>query len=99
MDKQTRKKLIPSKMTAAWKEATWTFVLSRLIILLISYIGVANFQVYNVGLPYITTANCSSNITCFLQSWWRWDAVWYVEIAHYGYQHYSRTTAFFPLFP
>ena len=50
-------------------------------------------------MPYITETNCSQDIKCFLQSWWRWDAVWYVEIAHYGYQHYPRNTAFFPLFP
>jgi hypothetical protein len=34
-----------------------------------------------------------------LQSWWRWDAVHYVEIAYNGYHYDKSNTAFFPLFP
>jgi len=29
----------------------------------------------------------------------RWDSVWYLEIAHFGYRHQLGRTAFFPLYP
>lgn len=89
-----------STQKSAWLEAARVFGLSHLMILLISYRSVILFPINNFYLrPYITITNCSKNIQCFLQSWWRWDAVHYIEIAYYGY-HYDRSnTAFFPLFP
>lgn len=88
------------KQKAAWLEATRVFGLSRLIILLISYRSVILFPINNFYLrPYIARENCSNDIKCFLQSWWRWDAVHYVEVAYYGYHYDKSNTAFFPLFP
>src|SRR2546423_916737 len=88
------------KQKAAWKEAAWVFGLSRLIILLISYRSVMLFPISKFNLrSYIVIKNCPSDIRCFLQSWWRWDAVHYVEVAYYGYHYDKSNTAFFPLFP
>jgi hypothetical protein len=88
------------KPKAAWLEVARVFGLSRLIILLISYRSVILFPINNFYLrPYITIEKCSDDIKCFLQSWWRWDAVHYVEIAYYGYHYDKSNTAFFPLFP
>ncbi len=89
------------KQKVAWKEALWAFSISRLLILLISLKSVVIFPINNNYLhAYIVTRNCSTDIRCFLQSWWRWDAVHYVDIAYYGYRHDTIwNTAFFPLFP
>jgi hypothetical protein len=89
-----------SKQKAAWKEAAWIFGLSRLIILLISYCAVLIFPIHtNYLRSYIVIGRCSTTITCFLQSWWRWDVVHYVEVAYYGYAYDVSNSAFFPLFP
>jgi hypothetical protein len=88
------------KQKTAWKEALWAFGLSRLFIILISYRSVVLFHPNNIHIPpYVVIGNCSTNIQCFLQSWWRWDTVHYVEIAYNGYQYDLSNTAFFPLFP
>jgi len=34
-----------------------------------------------------------------LLSWWRWDAIHYVEVAYIGYAHHMPLSVFFPLFP
>jgi len=86
---------------AAYQEATWIFCLSRLIILLFSYISVTFLHASYLGSPvnYITLKPCSDNLNCFLLSWWRWDAVHYVEVAYVGYPHHMPLSAFFPFFP
>jgi hypothetical protein len=85
----------------AWKEAAWIFGLSRLIILLISYRSVVLLPIYRINLrKYVITTGCNTrNITCFIESWWRWDAIRYVEVAFYGYTYNRENTVFFPLFP
>lgn len=35
----------------------------------------------------------------FLTPWHRWDAVWYMKIAEFGYSPTDHSLAFFPLFP
>ena len=89
------------EQTRGWAEAGWIFVLSRLMIILISYRAVVLLPIYKTNLRrYITTSSCSThNITCFVESWWRWDVVHYVEIAYYGYGYSTVNTVFFPLFP
>src|SRR6266436_2674107 len=90
------------KQKSAWKEAAWVFGLSRLMILLFSYLAVTSLPIYlpPYGGPimYIGPKNCIHNITCFWLSWWRWDAIHYVQVA---YGSYSQTLliVFFPLYP
>jgi hypothetical protein len=69
------------------------------MILLISYLSITfvprapqNNAIMLIG------PKCVNNITCFLLSWWRWDAVHYIQIAHDGYNLKPLTT-FFPFFP
>lgn len=78
----------------AFREATWVFGLSRVIILLISYFGIVMFPVAGQNSP----VNCSASFDPCLQAWYHWDAVAYVNIAHHGYT-YIPDTAFFPLWP
>jgi hypothetical protein len=89
------------KHKAAWKEAAWIFGLSRLMILLFSYLSVTFLPMHHLASPvnYIVLKQCSNNLNCFLLSWWRSDAVHYVEVAYVGYVHHMPLTAFFPLFP
>jgi hypothetical protein len=88
------------KQKLAWKEAIWIFGLSRLLIIMISYRSVILFPIDDAHIPsYVVLENCSTNIQCFLQSWWRWDTVHYVEVAYNGYHYDLSNTAFFPLFP
>jgi len=91
------------KQKTAWKEAAWIFGLSRLMILLLSYLAVTFLPIsslysYMYTGPKQCTDTIADNLTCFLVSWWRWDATHYVQIAYDGYSQAS-LTAFFPLFP
>lgn len=78
----------------AWKEAGWVFALSRLVILLISYISVAFFPQAGQVAPL----NCSATFGPCLGAWYHLDAVAYVNIAQHGYTHLP-DTAFFPFWP
>jgi len=80
----------------ALKEATWVFVLSRLTILLVSYICVVLLPQSGQILPL----NCTSHVPlnpCLL-AWHRYDAVAYANIADNGYS-YIPYVSFFPLWP
>ena len=78
----------------AWKEAAWIFGLSRLVILLVSSIGIVLLPQAGQTLPDACRASFDP---CFT-AWYRWDAVAYVNIAHHGYT-YLPDTAFFPFWP
>lgn len=78
----------------AWKEAAWIFGLSRLVILLVSYLGIMVFPQAGQALP----VNCFASFDPCLQAWYHWDAGAYVNIAHLGYTNMP-DTAFFPLLP
>jgi hypothetical protein len=88
------------KQKAAWKEAALIFGLSRLTLLLFWYICVTLVPMLTPP-KYIASKQCmhiTSNMSCFLLSWWHWDTLHYVEIAHDGYTMLSNTV-YFPLFP
>jgi hypothetical protein len=92
---------MPIEQRTAWKEVSWIFGLSRLTILVFSYLGITFLHVYNIKslVRYIVLKPCAGHFTCFLLSWWRWDVMHYVEIAYLGYAHHEPLSAFFPLFP
>src|SRR5260370_13936116 len=81
-------------LKSAWKEAAWVFGLSRLLILLITYIGIVMFPLNGRSSP----TNCSASLDPCLFVWYHWDAVAYVNIAHHGYT-YIPDTAFFAFWP
>src|SRR5713226_2540976 len=82
------------KQRTAWKEATRIFILSRLVIMLVSYIGTATIPVYG----HSAIHNCARNMQSCLLSWFHWDAVIYTKLASQGYS-LTRDTVFFPLWP
>jgi Mannosyltransferase (PIG-V) len=69
------------------------FVATRLLLVLVTYIGFILFPVP----PHVYPVS-PVNITGILTSWNRWDAANFTRIAQYGYQTIY-DTAFFPLFP
>jgi hypothetical protein len=80
----------------ALKEATRVFVLSRLTILLVSYICVVLLPQSGQILPLNCTSPNHLN-PCFLL-WYHWDAIAYVRVAYKGYS-FTPDVAFFPLWP
>ena len=86
---------IPMFRTAL-KEAAWVFVLSRFVILLVSYMSIVLLPQYGHTLP----ANCASLHhfnPCFF-AWYHWDAMAYVSVAYKGYA-FTPEVAFFPFWP
>ena len=78
----------------AWKEAAWIFLLSRFVIILVTYISISILPLSRQTSAHICTLNINS---CIL-SWFHWDAIAYVNITHHGYS-LTRDTVFFPLWP
>ena len=71
----------------------WLFVATRLLLVLVTYIGFILFPV-----PPHVYPSTPVDINALLTSWNRWDAANYTRIAQFGYQTIY-DTAFFPLFP
>src|SRR5438874_8033801 len=71
----------------------WLFIATRLLLVLVTYIGFILFPVP----PHVYPVS-PVNITALLTSWNHWDAANFRRIAQYGYQTIY-DTAFFPLFP
>ena len=78
---------------APTSDIIWLFVVTRLLLVLVTYITFILFPVH----PHVYP-NTPVDITALLTSWNRWDAANYTRIAQYGYQT-KHDTAFFPLFP
>jgi Gpi18-like mannosyltransferase len=71
----------------------WLFIATRLLLVLLTYIGYILFPV-----PPHVYPQTPVDIMGLLSSWNNWDAYNYLRIAQYGYQNIY-DTAFFPLFP
>jgi len=68
----------------AWLDAAWIFVLSRLVILFVTFIA-------DLRIPPLSLDN-------FWFSWMHWDVFSYIGIAQNGYS-FVDNTVFFPLWP
>jgi Gpi18-like mannosyltransferase len=68
----------------AWLDAAWVFVLSRLVILFVTFIA-------DLRIPPVGLAN-------FWFSWMHWDVLAYIGVAQNGYR-LVEDTVFFPLWP
>jgi hypothetical protein len=90
---------------AAFRDITLLFIVSRLLFLLVSYIGVSLLELRNYASYSVGFIKHTSPLKYLLQAWNRWDAVHYVNIAQFGYQmshdpnHKYDLFAFFPLYP
>ena len=68
----------------AWLDAAWIFVLSRLVILFVTFIA-------DLRIPPLSLNN-------FWFSWMHWDVFSYIGVAQNGYS-FVANTVFFPLWP
>lgn len=88
----------------AWKEASWIFFISRLILLVITCLSACQFiqQDARQGI-FIAPHECFPYLKRCLLSWDVWDVGVFVDIAHGGYAHRPPSkynlSAFFPLWP
>ena len=78
---------------APTSDIIWLFIATRLLLVMVTYIGFILFPVP----PHVYPVS-PVNITALLTSWNHWDAANFTRIAQYGYQTIY-DTAFFPLFP
>jgi hypothetical protein len=85
-------------LTVAWR-ALWT---SRLVISVSGVLAVLSFgraQGTQAFDPAGLTAPFGYFGSLLAAPFARWDSVWYLAIAHGGYDHEATRTAFFPLYP
>ncbi len=80
------------KPAPVW-DIVWLFVATRLLLVMVTYIGFILFPV-----PAHFYPNTPVHVTGLLTSWNHWDAANYTYIAKFGYTRVE-LTAFFPLFP
>jgi len=80
------------KNLIAFKEAGKVFLLSRVIILFLTYVSIYRFPFEGL------VARNSSHLADSLTSWYYWDAKAYIYVAQHGYSDVLYT-AFFPLWP
>jgi Dolichyl-phosphate-mannose-protein mannosyltransferase len=83
-----------STIRTAWKDAAWIFVLSRLVLLLLTFLGVSLLPTHQALNPI----NCFTNTHACVLTWMRYDVFSYIDIARRGYVN-AKAPAFFPLFP
>lgn len=98
--------MIGQKADRAWREATWVFMLSRLIMLAVGFFALNRVLSTRPGqalsyadlLPSEARLYTHPNdVMAYLLSWWRWDVAQYTRIASGGY--WPGGTVFFPLWP
>jgi Gpi18-like mannosyltransferase len=71
----------------------WLFITTRLLLILMTYVGYILFPV-----PAHIYPSTPVDFLGLISSWNQWDAYNYIHIAQFGYQNVN-DTAFFPLFP
>src|SRR5258708_19985301 len=80
----------------ALKESAWVFLISRITMLLVSYVAVVLIPQFSTGHPLACTHEIWNNPCTYF--WLRWYATAYVPIANQAYPSTS-VVAFFPLWP
>lgn len=88
-------------LKTALKEAGWVFLVSRVVILFVTYIAIALLPQFNSFRGHaVHFLACTQGIEpnpCYF-AWFHWDAIAYARIAHQGYAA-TADVAFFPLWP
>lgn len=86
----------------ALKEAAWVFGLSRLLIMILTIVGIFIIpqfvELYRHSLTIDSHYKYAPFSSTFFYSWLHWDVKPYLNISFYGYKH-TPDVAFFPLYP
>ncbi|WP_160145804.1 mannosyltransferase family protein [Dictyobacter aurantiacus] len=83
-----------ASVKAALKEAGWTFVISRIVIMMLSFLVVSIIP----SRGSLSAANCFTSPRSCVFGWLHFDVLSYIYIAVSGYGT-ETSTAFFPLWP
>jgi hypothetical protein len=83
---------LPAKAAgkSAWREAAYPFLLSRGLIVFLTYVATAYLPLSGQTIPQDPASR--------LLAWYHWDAAAYIRVAQQGYS-ISADAAFFPLWP
>jgi hypothetical protein len=98
---------------SAWKEAGWIFLLSRFILLLVTFIGPSVFPHFEVEYHEVNhhvtqihvihpSVQCAIEVEHCLLAWDAWDDGLFIDVAHRGYPNIANKqnlVAIFPLWP
>ncbi|HWS82750.1 MAG TPA: mannosyltransferase family protein [Ktedonobacteraceae bacterium] len=98
---------------SAWKESGWVFLLSRFILLLVTFIGPSVFPHFGVEYHQVNhhlkvvsviqpPVQCAVEVEHCLLAWNAWDTNAFLDVAHQGYSNAAdkqSLVAFFPLWP
>src|SRR5690348_2477875 len=94
-----------AKFDQAWRDTLWIFGISRLVLILITFLAVSRIPALGQSpQQFIAPYDCAHHLRQCLKAWYKWDTQHYVYIAQYGYIHSAQNgdasrTAFFPLWP
>ena len=88
-------------LKTALKESAWVFLVSRVVILFVTYIAIALLPQFNTfqahGVHFLACTQGIEPNPCYF-AWFHWDAIAYARIAYQGYAA-TPDVAFFPLWP
>ncbi|BCL80853.1 hypothetical protein ccbrp13_33180 [Ktedonobacteria bacterium brp13] len=79
---------------AALKEAGWTFVISRIVIMMLTFLVISLLPTRGS----LSVSNCFTSPRSCVFAWMHFDVFSYIDIALHGYST-ETSTAFFPLWP
>lgn len=88
------------------REAGLIFLITRVPLFLmapLAYLTLPKIDPANLDFPPLVDHRLTDTFTglphYFIDIWAKWDSVWYLQIAQYGYSANDSSTAFFPLYP
>jgi len=94
------------RLPEAWRQAGYIWLISRGALFLLAplaYLTLSRVDPVNLDVPPNVNTALTDTMTgighYFFDIWAKWDAVWYLQIAHQGYSADDNSTAFFPLYP
>src|SRR5262249_4349163 len=88
-DSQKETSLRASKKRSARWDILWLFLLTRVMLVLVSYFGY-------ILLTQAKYSSASVGVSTLIDNWNRWDATRYLNIALVGYHKLPDDLAFFP---
>ena len=88
------------------REAGLIFLITRVPLFLmapLAYLTLPKIDPANLDFPPLVDHRLTDTFTglphYLIDIWAKWDSVWYLQIAQYGYSANDSSTAFFPLYP
>ncbi len=97
---------MPRRLPEQLREAGLIFIITRGVLFLmapLAYLTLPKIDAASQDFPPYVDARLTDTFTgvphYLFDIWAKWDSIWYLRIAEYGYSSLDNTTAFFPLYP